>query len=52
MLDALLQAVNHDGNVNVRLSAVDALKVRRRSGVDARWWTRFRREIRRWYRSP
>ena len=25
VLDALLQAVNHDGNVNVRLSAVDAL---------------------------
>jgi hypothetical protein len=26
VLDALLQAVNHDGNVNVRLSAVDALQ--------------------------
>lgn len=26
MLDALLQAVNHDSNVNVRLSAVDALQ--------------------------
>ena len=26
VLDALLQAVNHDSNVNVRLSAVDALQ--------------------------
>jgi HEAT repeat protein len=26
VLDALLQAVNHDANVNVRLSAVDALQ--------------------------
>jgi len=26
VLDALLQAVNHDGNINVRLSAVDALQ--------------------------
>ena len=36
VLDALLQAVNHDSNVNVRLSAVDALaEVRHRAGSGA-----------------
>ena len=48
---ALLYAVNHDPNVNVRLSAVDALeKYAGDPQSVARWWMRSRCRIRRWCR--
>ena len=49
---ALLHAVNHDTNVNVRLSAVDALqKFAAIRKWRARWWIPCRCRIRRWCRS-